>query len=481
MTAVEGHGARWPDVGDFPGLLHQAYEHAVRWRSSLPDRPVFPAAAAEEIRAALGEGDGMPPHGEDAASTLDALARAGELGSTASAGPRYFGYVIGSSLPVAAAADWLVTAWDQNSTLHSCSPAASVVEDVCAAWIVDLLGLPRRTSVGFTTGTQMAAFTGLAAARHHLMAAAGRDVQTDGLWNAPRIPVIASEERHASIDRALRYLGMGTRVDAVACDANGAMELSALDAALARADRPPIVCVQAGSINTGAVDPLRAVCERVHANDGWVHVDGAIGLWALAADAEHRRLLDGAQLADSWTTDAHKWLNVPFDCGIALVAHPEAHRAALAVTADYLEISGHREQIDTVPEWSRRARSVPVYAALRSLGRAGVARLVGANIAHARRMASLLAAEPGVEIVNDVVLNQVLVRFTGPVRDDADGLTEEVVRRVQQDGTCWLSGSVFAGRAVMRISVCSWQTTADDIARSAAAIIRCYHDVVRGQ
>ncbi|MBB2914299.1 glutamate/tyrosine decarboxylase-like PLP-dependent enzyme [Streptosporangium becharense] len=463
---------------EYGDVLQRAYRHVLSWRGSVADRPVFPAVTADELRDLL-TGGGPPEAGTDAISTLDVLARAGELGSTASAGPRYFGYVIGSSLPVAVGADWLVTAWDQNATLYSCGPAVSVIEEVCADWLVKMLGLPPHTSAGFTTGTQMAAFTCLAAARHHLLARQGWDAEADGLWGAPRIPVIAGEQRHASIDRALRYLGMGTRVREVGCDADGAIDLSALRAELDRTDRPPIVCVQAGNINTGAVDPLREVCELVHDRGGWVHVDGAIGLWALASD-EHRGLLDGAHLADSWTTDAHKWLNVPFDCGIAFVAHPDAHRAAVGITAAYLEASEHRDQINTVPDWSRRARSVPVYAVLRTLGRAGVAGLVDRNIEHAHRIAGLLAAEPGIEIVNEVVLNQVLVRFTAPGRDD-DELTREVVSRVQDDGTCWLSGSVFGNRAVMRISICSAYTTAEDIRRSADAIIRCGRDAVAGR
>lgn len=461
----------------FSQALRRACEHALAWRALLADRSVFPEAAPEEIRAALGAVD-LPEEGDDAVTTLDALARAAELGATASAGPRYFGYVIGSSLPVAAAADWLVTAWDQNAALYSCGPAVCLVEETCAAWLVDLLGLPARTSVGFTTGTQMAAFTGLAAARHHLLAAAGWDAERDGLWQAPRVPVIVSEQRHASIDRALRYLGMGAPSRTVACRPDGTVDLSALGLALDEAERPPIVCVQAGNINTGGVDPLAEVCARVHARGGWVHVDGAIGLWALASD-RHRHLLQGARLADSWTTDAHKWLNVPFDCGIALVAHPAAHRAAVRISADYLETSQHRDQINTVPEWSRRARSVPVYAALRTLGRSGVARLVDRAVEHAHRMAARLAAEPGVEIVADVVLNQALVRFHA-AHWDGDDLTAEVVRRVQQDGTCWLSGSSFAGRTVMRVSVCSWATTAEDVDRSADAIVRCYREAVTG-
>lgn len=322
----------------------------------------------------------------------------------------------------------------------------------------------------------MAAFTALAAARHHLLMVQGWDVERDGLWSAPRIPVLASSQRHASIDRALRYLGMGTQVRPITCTADGAIQPEDLGTALGETERPAIVCVQAGNINTGAVDPSVETCALVHARGGWVHFDGAIGLWALAS-AAHRDLLSGAQLADSWTTDGHKWLNVPFDCGLAFTAHPAAHAAAVRINADYLEASGRRDQINTVPEWSRRARSVPVYAALRTLGRSGVADLVDRNIANARQMAARLSEETGVEVVNDVVLNQVLVRFTAP-SCDADALTAKVIRRVQDEGTCWLSGSVANGRTVMRVSISSWNTSADDIDRSATAIIACFHEVI---
>lgn len=458
---------------EYSEVLKRGYEHASRWRASVAERRVFPPTDPAELYRLLSAG-GMPERGDDAVSVLNVLAHAAELGSVASAGPRYFGYVIGSSLPVAVAADWMVSAWDQNAALYSCGPAVCVVEEVCAGWLVDLLGLPPQTAVGFTTGTQMGAFTALAAARHHLLATQQWDAEADGLWRAPRIPVIATAQRHASIDRALRYLGMGTRVRSVTCDTNGALIPGALARALDDAERPPIVCVQAGSINTGAVDPLATVCRLVHARGGWVHVDGAIGLWALASD-EHRHKLDGAELADSWTADAHKWLNVPFDCGVVFVAHPLAHAAAVGITADYLEASEHRDQINTVPEWSRRARSIPLYAALRTLGRSGVASLIDQNIANAQRMAAKLAAAPGVEILNPVTLNQVLVRFTAPGHDSGM-LTADVIRRVQNEGTCWLSGSTAGGQTVMRVSVCSWLTSAEDIDRSAEAILRCLRE-----
>jgi len=458
-----------PAPDEFAHLLRRACAHAEQWRSAVAQQPVFPPVDAAELRRLL-DADGLPEGPGDPDAVLDLLAHAGRIGSTASAGPRYFGYVIGSSSPVTVAADWLVSAWDQNAALYTCGPAVAVIEEVCARWVVDLLGLPPHTSVGFTTGTQMAAFTVLAAARQHLLERRGWDVAADGLWGAPRFPVIASAQRHATVDRALRYLGLGAPTALVACGEDGTVDLGALRDALARAAGPALVCVQAGNIHTGAVDPLGDVCELVHAHGGWVHVDGAIGLWARAS-AAHGHLLDGVERADSWTVDGHKWLNVPFDCGVALTAHPAAHAAAMSSTSAYVVPSGERDPMETVPEWSRRARAVPVYAALRALGRSGVAELVDRAVALARRMAARLAAHPGVLVLNDVVLNQVMVRFEAPGRD-GDALTREVVDRVQREGTCWLADSRYGDRAVMRISVCSYATDEADVDRSAEAIVR---------
>ena len=462
-------------------VLGAAYRHAVSFRSDVGERPAYPPATGAELRRLAGVE--LPDRGEDPLLVVERLAELGQLGSVGSTGPRYFGYVIGGTSPAAAGADWLVTAWDQNAAVQSSGPAVSVIEEVCARWLVDLFGLPEDTSVGFTTGAQMSTFTGLAAARHHLLSRAGWDVESKGLSGAPAIRVLAGDERHASIDRALRFLGLGTdALVSVGCDANGAMRPDALEAALddGPSGQATIVCAQAGNINTGAVDPIAAVCGLAEPRGAWVHVDGAIGMWA-AASERHRHLLEGVERADSWSADGHKWLNAPYDCGIALCAHPDDHAAAMSVTASYIAVSHHRgsdrrDQINWNPEWSRRARSVPVYAALASLGRRGVAELVDRNIAHARHMAEHLSSEAGIEVLNDVVLNQVLVRFhsAGDGGGEADQMTTDVIHRVQEDGVCWVGGTRWQGRAAMRVSICGHNTTTDDIDRSAESILAAF-------
>jgi len=386
----------------------------------------------------------------------------------ASAGPRYFGFVIGGALPVAVAADWLTSAWDQNGGGYAASPALSVAEEVVAGWIRDLLGLPSACGVGFVTGCQMAHFTCLAAARHAVLRDAGWDVEAHGLQGGPALRVIASEQAHVTVPVACRMLGLGAeRVRLVPTDDQGRMAPAELETALAEQEGPTIVCAQAGDINTGAFDPIADIVELCRARDAWCHIDGAFGLWA-AVSPTRRGLLQGFEGADSWATDGHKWLNVPYDCGIAAVADASAHRAAMASTSAY--IPAHDEGtpwgFDWTPEFSRRARGLPLYAALRSLGRVGLARMIDSSCDNAERMASRLADANGVEILNDVVLNQVLVRF-----DDDDEATNAVIERTQRDGTCWLSGSSFRGRAVMRVSIVGWQTTADDVDRSAEAIL----------
>jgi len=366
--------------------------------------------------------------GEDAAAVLDLLARQAERGASACAAPRYFGFVIGGSLPVALAADWLVSTWDQNAGIHVISPLAAALEEIAARWLLDLFDLPRDSGVGFVTGCQMAHFTCLAAARHGVLRRAGWDVEADGLQGAPRIHVVASGEAHVTIDVALRYLGLGTRalvhVDA---DAQGRMRIDRLREVLPTLQGPVIVCAQAGNVNTGAFDPLREIGELTRGHGAWLHVDGAFGLWARAsANADLRESADGIELADSWATDAHKWLNVPYDSGVAIVRHAEDHRAAMTAAAAYLIQTGgaERDAVDWVPEFSRRARGIPVYAALRALGRDGVADLVDRCCARARQFADLLSVEPGVAILNDAVLNQVLVRFG----DEAKELDDNVLQ-----------------------------------------------------
>jgi len=452
-------------------LLEGTATYAVEFLNGLPERKVAPVATAEELRKELG--GPMPDGPREPRLVVAELARTAESGIMATSGSRFFGFVIGGSLPAALAADWLTSTWDQNAGLYAAAPAASVVEEVCGAWLIELFGLPKHASYGLVTGCQMAHFTALAAARHGVLEEVGWDVEVDGLVGAPPVRIIVGEERHVTIDRALRFLGLGTtNLRTVSADAQGRMRADALRDALAESSGPTIVCAQAGNVNTGAVDPLRAICDAAHEVDAWVHVDGAFGMWA-ATSPTLRHFTEGIEYADSWATDAHKWLNVPYDCGLVFCAHPAAHRAAMGTHASYLVHSEDRErdEMDWNPEFSRRARGFPVYAALRSLGRSGVADLVDRCCAHARRFAEALSQEAGVEVLNDVVLNQVLVRFLDP-DGDHDGRTRAVIRAVQEDGTCWLGGTTWQGKAAMRISVSNWATTVEDVDRSVAAILR---------
>ena len=456
--------------------LEAAAAGATRFLRGLPERPVGARVGAGELRERLG--GPLPEHPSDPAEVVAQLAELADDGVVASAGPRFFGFVVGGSLPAALAADWLAAAWDQNAGLFVLGPAAATVEDVAAGWLTDLLGLPPTVSTGFVTGGQMAGFTGLAAARHHVLAAAGWDVERDGLIGAPPVEVVVGAERHVTIDAALRFLGLGSgRLRVVPADGQGRMDAAALPEALAASKGPTIVCAQAGNVNTGAVDPLPAICAAAHDHGAWVHVDGAFGLWAAASPAL-RHLAAGAGEADSVATDAHKWLNVPYDSGLVFVAHPEAHRAAFATVAGYLTPgqAGERDPDAYTAEFSRRARGFPIWAALRSLGRSGVAAMVERGCAQARRFAAALEAADGVEVLNEVVLNQVLVRFRDP-GGDHDGRTREVVRRVQAGGTLWLSGTTWHDMAAMRISVSNWSTTDDDVDRSVAAILEAARSV----
>ncbi|MDQ6795169.1 MAG: aminotransferase class V-fold PLP-dependent enzyme [Chloroflexota bacterium] len=455
-------------------LLHRTADLAEQFLNGLRERPVGRPVAVDDLRASLG--GPLPAHGEDPLAVVESLAAAADDGLVASAGPRYFGFVVGGTLPASIAADWLSSAWDQNGGLYVLSPAASVVEETVAGWLVELFGLPEGTSAGFTTGATMANFTAIAAARHALLARAGWDVERDGLFGAPDVPVVVGAEAHVTIHVSLQMLGLGReRVHRVPTDEQGRMRPDELRAVLASLDRPAIVCAQAGNVNTGAFDPLQAIAAATRENGGWLHVDGAFGLWAATAPGR-RHLVDGVADADSWTTDAHKWLNVPHDSGIVLVRDAAAHHAAMTLGAAYYveTAGGERDSYNWVPESSRRARGFPIYAALRSLGREGLSDLVERCCSLARRMADRLAAAPGVEILNDVVLNQVLVRFTaGPDDAAADGRTRAIVAGVQRDGTCWLGGTTWHGLAAMRVSVSNWRTTEADIDRSAEAILRC--------
>jgi glutamate/tyrosine decarboxylase-like PLP-dependent enzyme len=452
-------------------LLNDTASYAAEYLEGLAERRVAPTATTEELRKQLG--GPLPDNPREPQQVVADLAKRAEPGLMATPGRRFFGFVIGGSLPAALAADWLTSTWDQNAALYAAGPAASVIEEVAGAWLTELFGLPEETSFGFVTGCQMAHFTALAAARHHVLKTAGWDVEADGLIGAPPMRVVVGEERHTTIDRALRFLGLGAAsLRSVPVDGQGRMRPGALRTVLGDSTMPTILCAQAGNINTGAVDPLRAICDIGHEYTAWVHVDGAFGMWATASPT-FRPLVDGIELADSWATDAHKWLNVPYDSGLVFCAHSDAHQAAMATHASYLVHSEGRErdQMDWTPEFSRRARGVAVYAAIQSLGRAGIADLIDRCCAHARRFGRALAQVPGVEILNDVVLNQVLVRFLDP-DGDHDTRTRATIRAVQEDGTCWLGGTTWQGKAAMRISVCNWSTTAEDVDLSVEAIVR---------
>ena len=458
-------------AADVRDLLATTQGLAFDFLSTLPQRHVGTRASAEEMRAWFATP--LPGHGDSPAEVLRALAAPAERGHMANAGPRFFGFVIGGTLPVAIGADWLASAWDQNPGLFVLSPIVSVVEEVTAGWICDLLGLPSTASVGFVTGCQMAHVTSLAAARHAVLQRSGWDVGAQGLRGAPRVRIVVGGEAHITITRALRLLGFGTDdIEVASADEQGRMLPEALARVLGANRDPAIVCAQVGNVNTGARDPVREIIRIAHAAGAWAHVDGAFGLWA-AASPQHRHLTDGAGDADSWATDAHKWLNVPQDSGIAIVRDSNAHRAAMTTDAAYMVKSAgaERDPVDWVPEFSRRARSLAVYAALRALGRRGVAQLVQNCCDRARRMAALLGADARVEILNDVDLNQVLVRFHA--HGDSGDLTRAVIARVQQDGTCWLGGTTWRDTSAMRLSFVNWSTTDADVVQSAAAILRC--------
>ena len=453
-------------------LLENTLERALAFLEELPHRKVAPAVDLAALRETMGgpiPEDGLPP--ERVLADLDDAARPGIV---ATAGPRFFGFVIGGSHPVALAADWLVSTWDQNHTLYVLSPPASVAEEVASRWLLELLGLPAGASVAFVTGAQMANFAALAAARHALLGRVGWDVEARGLVGSPGIDVVASDESHVTVHRALRYLGLGTgEVRRVESDREGRIVPASLRATLRSCTRPILVCAQAGDVNSGAFDPFEEIVPLVRERSGWLHVDGAFGLWA-GASARRRHLVRGVERADSWSVDAHKWLNVPYDCGIAIVADPAAHKGAVAVTTSYLVKSdgAERDPADGTPEFSRRARGIPVYATLRCLGRRGVESLVDRCCDLTRRFVEKLTASPEVAVLNEVVLNQALIRF----RDD-DGTTREVIAKVQRDGTCWLGGTTWKGKAAMRISLINHRTTEADVDRSAEAILGCLRRV----
>lgn len=444
--------------------LDRARHHAFEWLNSVPQRGVAPTASADQL--AMRFARALPDGPSDPAAVVDELAALAEPGLTAMQSGRFFGFVIGGTLPAAMAADWLVSAWDQNAGLRFATPATAAIEEAAAGWLLDLLGLPAGSDVGFTTGATMANFVGLAAGRQHVLLEAGWDLDRDGLCGAPRVRVFVGEERHAVIDLVLKYLGLGAPV-VVPVDGEGRLRADALAEAMDAYPGPSLVCVQAGNIHSGAFDPLREAVEIAHERGAWVHVDGAFGLWA-AVSPRWASELDGLATADSWATDAHKTLNVPYDCGIAVVSRPAAVRSALGVHTSYLigDDHGPGDPHEKVPELSRRARGIPVWAALRSLGRSGTVDLVEGLANAALALADGMSGIPGAVVLNDVAFTQVCTSF------GSDERTREITKRLIADGTAWMSGSRWKDRDVLRISVSNWATNREDVRLSVDAVAR---------
>jgi len=469
-------------MADWDALLDDTARIAREWLASIDDRRVFPEQDVDVLRAGFPQD--LPETGEDPTKVIEALATAMTPGLVASPGPRYFGFVIGGSLPATVAADWLTSAWDQNAGLYASSPASSIVEELAGRWVLELTGLPSGAGVGFTTGAMMANFTGLAAARCAVLDRVGWDVEAKGLQGAPTIRVIVGDEVHATVPAALRLLGLGGKTAIrVPVDGQGAMRADALREVLldpGARDQPTIVAAQAGNVNSGAFDPLDEIADATREAGAWLHVDGAFGFWAAASPAL-KHLTRGMDRADSWTTDAHKWLNVPYDCGISIVADPQWQARAMALTAAYLIAAEKgRDPYDWVPESSRRGRANTVYVAIRALGRRGLAEMIEHDCAMARRFAAGLLGNPGVRILNDVVLNQALVRFDAADPEETaagDARTRAVIAAVQRDGTMWAGGTTWHGLAAMRISVSNWSTTEADIDRSIEAVLRAAEGV----
>ncbi len=449
--------------------LQAAAAHAVGYLGSLRSRPVAATATVAELRRRLGRS--LPQTGMLAEAVIDELVRDTEGGIIGSGSGRFFGWVIGGTLPVALAADWLTSAWDQNGASNLTAPAEAVVEEVCGAWAKELFGIPQSASFAFVTGCQMAHTTALAAARHKLLRDRGWDVERSGLFGAPPLKLLTTQNRHESILRSCRLLGIGTdAIEYVPSDDMGRIQVSRLEEALGRyTEKPAVVCLQAGDLNTGVFDPFGRACQVAHAAKAWVHIDGAIGLW-VAASKRYRHLLDGAQDADSWATDGHKWLNVPFDSGLVFVKRAGAHRAAFAQDTSYsVPHEELRNQKDWNPEWSRRARGFVVYAAMRALGSSGIGEIVERCCAHAARLVDGIGRLPGAEVVAAPTINQGLVRFLAE-DGDHDGMTDNLIRQIQRRGVAWFGGATWRGMRVMRISVCNWMTTDDDIERTLASV-----------
>lgn len=457
----------------FRPVLECAFAHALAQLADAETRPVRATVDVRQLRDRFDRP--LPQAGTNPVQVINELVDDVDGGIVDSAGGRFFGWVIGGTLPAALAADWLTSFWDQNAAIHACGPAVAVVEEVAGNWLKELFGLPKTASFAFVTGTQMAHLTCLAAARHRLLKQAGWDVEEQGLAGAPAIRIVTSSERHGSVERAIRVLGFGKRsIITVPCSASGQLEPAALERALAGGEsQPTIVLLQAGDLNIGAFDPFADLIPIARRYRAWVHVDGAFGLWA-AVSPRYRHLLRGVELADSWTNDGHKWLNTPFDCGYAFVADAQAHRGAFSHRTSYtMFVDDARDQIDWNPEWSRRGRGVPTYAALRQLGRAGIADLVERTCAHAHALVRRIGQLPGAQVVWEPVINQGLVRFFDPRPDareaDHDRRTDEVVARIVATGEAFFGGTTWRGKRCMRVSVCNWQTDEADVDRAIRA------------
>ena len=450
--------------------LERAAELAAEYLDSLDQQKVSeepdPRALRDRLYKELTD-EGLPP-----LQVIDELAEDARDGLLNTANGRFFGWVIGGSVPVSIAADWMTSAWDQNAAAYACSPAAAVIEEVVAEWLKDILGLPEQASYAFVTGCQMAHFTALAAARHKVLADKGWSVETQGLAGSPPIRVLVGEH-HETLLRALRHLGIGTDAAVqIAVHDDGTIDLQALKTELERAPAmPTIVSLAAGDLNRGAFDPIGDVCDLAHAHNAWVHIDGAFGLW-VASSPRLRHLVKGIEKADSWATDAHKWLNVPYDSGIAFVADPESHKTAMTIPAAYkIEVEDVRDQIEWGPEWSRRARGIPLYAALRTLGRNGVAEIIERCCDLTRDLVSRLGSLPGVEVLSEPIINQGLVRFLGS-DGDHDARTDEVINRINEGGEAWFGPTTWRGMRVMRVSLSNFRTTSQDIDRTVAAVVK---------
>lgn len=466
------------DSFELDALLSRAARAAIRYRRSIHTRPQRPQATFAEMRAAFAEP--VPERGAPAAAVIEELATRAEPGLATMIGPRFFGWVIGASHPVGVAADWLTSAWGQNSGNPHAAVSAAATEEVVGHWLLDLLDLPRQSSFGFVTGATMASFVCLAAARSDQLRKVGWDVEAQGLFGAPPITVLIGEDAHATVFSALQFLGLGReRVVRIPTDAAGRMDVAEFGRMIAACDGPTIAIAQAGQVNTGAFDLFAPLADAAHAKGAWLHVDGAFGLWARASPA-HAHLTEGIDRAHSWATDGHKWLQVPYDCGYGIVADADAHRRAMTMTASYLppSLAGEYDPTHYVPELSRRARGFATWAVIRHLGREGIAAMVEHHCRIARQMAEQLAAEPGIDILNDIELNQVMVRFGGDRgADEGDRLTRAVIACVQQDGVCFAGGAEWRGRWIMRLSVISWYTAEKDGAESADAIIHAWRRV----